>query len=153
MILVRYCYAPEYTLGDLSIQNREKPLPTIEPPWIPGEPGGLSFVSCVPDGDYDLVEHRGGRHGDRVLALRNPALGVYYREAEVPEAGGRFLCEIHAANWARQLRGCIGPGLSAGIDQDVHRTYSSRRAVAKILAAFDAGDDRLSIRCTDGAVG
>ncbi len=149
MVLTRYCYADEYTLGVLT--HNGETLHTIERPWLPGLPGGLPFVSCVPDGRYQLLEHvRAG--GDRVPAMRNPDLGVYYSERSVPSEGGRYLCLLHSANWVRQVQGCIAPGISAGIAEDVHRTYSSRVAMRSIMRWFNGGDDVLHIRRHEGAV-
>ncbi len=61
-------------------------LATIERPWIEADtPGGKPYESCVPDGMYTLRPHirpdpnpDDDKPGQSVVALINPALGVYY---------------------------------------------------------------------------
>ena len=77
---------------------------TIEQPWR----NNLKGHSCVPVGTYDLIPYQSPRHG-ATWQLHNPALNIYGR-GNVPE-GGRSACEIHSANWAEQLEGCIALGL------------------------------------------
>lgn len=104
LLLERFAYDPDYTMGRLVLPDRI--LFTIEQPWNNNTPG----KSCVPDGEYDLLPHSSDDHPD-VWALVNHALGV----AHFPTAGvPRAACLIHQANWARQLRGCIAPGLEKG---------------------------------------
>jgi hypothetical protein len=76
---------------------------TIELPYADNQPN----VSCVPAGDYDLIPYTSPVHG-RTWRLDNPALNVY-GHGFVPE-GGRFDVEIHSANFADQLLGCIAIG-------------------------------------------
>lgn len=73
---------------------------TIERPWL----NNAGNVSCVPEGVYELVPYVSPKHG-QTWYLRNHALGV--------GAAGehRSYCEIHSANWAEQLEGCIALGL------------------------------------------
>jgi hypothetical protein len=54
----------------------------------------------------------------------------------VPKRSG---IKIHVANYTRQLRGCIAPGLShADIDKDgIMDVVSSTKALADILAVLD----------------
>lgn len=92
------------------IQTKEGIFATLERPWIPGYPGGKPFESCVPDGEYHLRPHT-RPNGDKVVALVNHDLGVYYQKHEVPEEGGRYLILIHAGNWVKDVVGCIAPGL------------------------------------------
>jgi hypothetical protein len=76
---------------------------SIELPWLENEPD----KSCVPAGTYQLLPYDSPTHG-ATWRLHNPALNVY-GAAFVPE-GGRSQIELHAANWARQLLGCIAFG-------------------------------------------
>lgn len=102
---------------------------TIEPPWLDDQPD----VSCVPDGAYDLIPYQSPTHGD-TWYLSNPGLGV----------GGsgeqRSYCELHSANWARQLKGCIALGLEGQpmMDPDTGQVEpaveNSRDAIAELLA-------------------
>ena len=77
---------------------------TLERPWA----DNAADVSCVPPGTYDLVPYASPKHG-ATWCLDNPALNVY--AGPVVPAGGRSYVEIHSANWATQLEGCIALGL------------------------------------------
>ncbi|HWG77834.1 MAG TPA: DUF5675 family protein [Steroidobacteraceae bacterium] len=80
-------------------------LSTIELPWR----DNLAGRSCVPAGDYELLPYLSPKHG-QTWRLHNPALGVWGRTL-APE-GVRTEIEIHCANFARELQGCIAVGLS-----------------------------------------
>lgn len=60
----------------------------------------MPFESCIPAGDYPLVLGRFNKGGYAAYELRN-----------VP---GRDLIKIHKANLARELLGCIAPGVGLG---------------------------------------
>jgi hypothetical protein len=92
------------TLGTLQADGLID-LRTIERPWLDNEPD----ISCVPEGDYDLIPYLSPTHG-LVYRLHNPALRVY-GEGLVPE-GMRFGVEIHPFNFASESEGCIAPGLA-----------------------------------------
>jgi hypothetical protein len=76
---------------------------TIELPWLNNQ----ANKSCVPDGTYELIPYNSPMHGP-TWCLHNPTLNIY-GEWPAP-AGGRTSCEIHSANWATQLLGCIALG-------------------------------------------
>lgn len=78
---------------------------TIELPWRNNQPN----VSCVPAGEYQLLPYFSPTHG-QTWRLHNPALKVWGASAMAPE-GMRSECELHSANWARQLLGCIALGI------------------------------------------
>lgn len=102
-------------------------------------------MSCVPDGTYSLLRHA-RPNGDVCVALRNPALGVFYSDASVPAGkSGRTLILIHAANYVDELMGCIAPGLARTISENRHMVTSSRAAMAIVMAAFEAGDKQLTV--------
>lgn len=61
-------------------------------------------VSCVPPGLYKLIPYTSPKH-DSTWYLENAYLGVGGAGSE------RSYCEIHSANWASQLEGCIALGL------------------------------------------
>lgn len=77
---------------------------SIEQPWR----NNLQGHSCVPAGTYEMIPYNSPKHGP-TWQLHNPALNIYGKGA-VPH-GGRSFCEIHSANWAEQLEGCIALGL------------------------------------------
>lgn len=122
--LNRIAYLPENTQGKLSIGDWS--CYTLERPWIRGDyPGGKPFKSCIPDGLYDLVPYirqtnNPKSNGDRVFAMVNPDLGVYFRNADRPTVNGkslgRYKCLIHPANYVDQVQGCCAPGEARPID-------------------------------------
>jgi hypothetical protein len=82
---------------------------TIEQPWRENAPN----QSCVPEGMYDLVPYESPKHGP-TWCLDNPALKIMGRDTLTEgqiAMGLRSMCELHAANWAEQLLGCIALGL------------------------------------------
>lgn len=107
-------------------------------------------MSCVPDGRYELLRHA-RPNGDVVLALRNPDLGVYYSAEHVPAEGGRTLVLLHSANFARELQGCIAPGLALTIHENELMVTASRQAMVLVMRAFGAGDKTLDIAPALGA--
>ena len=76
----------------------------IECPWY----GNQSFVSCIPDGRYVLLPWESPKYG-RCFAFVGNEVSV--NPDDVPKKASRYLCLIHAANWADQLQGCYAPGL------------------------------------------
>ena len=141
--LVRFAYTPTETQGILNDKWY-----TIERPWIKGpHPGGLSFESCIPDGSYKLIPHT-RPNGDKVVALVNPRLGVWYQKDERPDVWGRYLVLIHSGNYVEHVVGCIAPGLSRTIYQNRIMVGASRAAMNQINVRKY---DRLIISTTLGA--
>lgn len=132
LILERYSYSETETEGRLWLDDDDY-IFTLERPWIDGVPGGMPFESCVPDGEYSLQSHI-RPSGDRVLALRNPALSVFYTDQERAGEPGRYLILLHPANYVEEVVGCIAPGLVRTIAGNRRMVRSSRAAMAKIMA-------------------
>lgn len=110
--LKRYSYGEYETEGVLIIGDQI--FATIEQPWTPnpnGAPGGKPFESCVPDGMYRLHPFVRPKSNAEVFIFTNPDNGVYKFPIDHAHGSGRDLCLIHAANWARQIQGCIAPGM------------------------------------------
>ena len=109
------------TLGTLSIGG-DSPLKlaTIELPWRDNQPG----VSCIPAGVYECEK-----------VDSSPAFN--YQHIHVKDVPQRAGIKIHVGNYARQLQGCIAPGLKhADIDGDgLIDVTSSRAALDQLLAA------------------
>lgn len=100
LVLNRNSHKAAYTDGVMTIPDGER-LYSIEQPWRDNQ----KRVSCVPPGRYDLIPYMSPTHG-ATWYLENLDLGVGGAGAD------RSYCEIHAANWARQLEGCIAFGTS-----------------------------------------
>ena len=72
-------------------------LVTLERPWADNDPE----VSCIPPGDYPLIQYNSPKHGPGTWMLQN-----------VP---GRQFVEIHIANVMDELEGCIAAGEQFGM--------------------------------------
>lgn len=123
------------TVGRLQVSG--KTFFTIERPWIEnscGAPCGEKYVSCIGEGEYKL-EPWVRPSGEKVFIISNPALGVYRLPRDVPkghEKATRTLCLIHAANYAHDVNGCIGPGKSTKRDSGEWMVTQSRDAMNEI---------------------
>lgn len=123
------------TVGRLLVNG--KTFYTIERPWIPntfGGPCGEKYVSCIGEGTYKL-EPWARPSGEKVFIIFNPALGVYRMPRDVPkgqEKATRTLCLIHAANYAHDVNGCIGPGKAIRRDAGEWMVTQSRDAMNEI---------------------
>lgn len=84
---------------------------TIEQPWNNNE----QDKSCIPKGSYELIPYTSPVHGE-TYCLHNPLLNVYAPPiVQTLPQGARTYCEIHSANFARELKGCIALGVSADV--------------------------------------
>ncbi len=128
---------PDCTLGLLLIPDASLTLCTIERPWIPSATckGGLKGKSCVPVGVYELALHDSKKHG-KTFALVNHDLDVvHYEGDDVDPDEDRATCLFHVANFAHQLEGCIGLGLSHTMASGLHMVASSVRAMDRFRNA------------------
>ncbi len=126
-------------------------LAGLERPWIDnptGTPGGKPYESCVPVGVYETRPHtRDAAHGNaKVIALTNPALGVYYLEDDMPPEGGRFLILLHVANWVNEIVGCCAPGLYHADSPNGRMVSSSGTAMRRVMSHIDGDDCEIEIR-------
>jgi hypothetical protein len=124
------------TMGRLQFDGNE--IYCVEQEWRPTAPGGEPNNSCVPAGTYDLIPHT-RPNGDKVVALVNPGLGVYYQASDRTRDVGRYLILIHAGNTSKDVIGCIAPGLG----RSGQMVTSSRAAMKKIMDYI--GDDKAQI--------
>lgn len=123
-------------------------LYTIEPPWLNDQ----ADQSCVPAGIYTLMPYNSPTHGP-TWYLENAELGVGGAGAQ------RSYCELHSANWARQLLGCIafGEGGQPMFDPLTNivepAVEQSRDAIEILLAALGplSTGNTLEIVYADGA--
>lgn len=132
LTLIRDSYGPKETLGTFVDKDGTVMAHTIERPWIKGaKPGGQSFESCVPDGTYKLRKHT-RPNGDKVVALVNPELGVWYAKEDRPEPWGRYLVLIHSGNFVEHVVGCIAPGGTRTIYENRQMVTSSRDTMKQL---------------------
>jgi len=106
--LKRFAYHPEGTLGVIDLAGVR--LYTIERPWLDNKPN----VSCIPEGSY-LTGWRD-----------SPRFGETWHVKDVED---RTWILIHAANYPKDVQGCIGLGLALMGDRVA--VSNSRKAVAQ----------------------
>lgn len=111
---------------------------TIERPWVPSHNcrGGKPYESCIPFGTYRVSPYNSVKYG-KVWCLVNPGLGVYKFETDRKNKTDRFACLIHAANWARQVQGCIAPGMGANYDGKERMVTHSNKALERLRALIE----------------
>jgi hypothetical protein len=119
--LERYAYTPAGTLGRLFAGDST--LYTIERPWL----SNRAFESCIPQGYYRCERYSSARFPDT------------WQIVGVPE---RSLILFHAANFPRNVEGCVGLGMSQMGDRVA--VSNSRKAV-DLFRSLTAGADRLDI--------
>ena len=110
----------ESTIGDLYIDGAHECV-TLELPWRQNRPQ----VSCIPAGTYQI--------GFKF----SPHLG--YRVPLVLGVPDRSEIEMHIANSAKDIRGCIGVGLTKGTDWINSSASAFKVLMAKLEAAEAAG--------------
>ena len=105
LFLYRTAYLPFGTYGMLQVPDGFDCL-TVGQPWR----GNAPFVSCVPNGVYDLVPHAGSK-GKGIYALVNKDLGVFHQPGDRENDDQRFACLLgDKANHPDQLQGCEAVG-------------------------------------------
>jgi hypothetical protein len=129
LLLVRDYKGADCNQGKLSFSTPTEDFlcDTIERPWIPSPVcrGGLKSRSCVPVGTYRLERHNTEAH-PYTWALVNPQLDVVHFGDDNDETI-RVGALIHIANYAREVKACIGVGLGRGHDENGFRSVTSSR--------------------------
>lgn len=88
-------YFPDRTQGIWLNDDGSQLCCTMELPWHDNHPQ----ISCIPEGSYTFDNYESPKHGQVWMAQNVP---------------NRSNIEIHNANFASQLLGCIGVGNSFG---------------------------------------
>ena len=91
--LTRFKYGANETVGRLVSDTQGLIFWTIENPWLDNAPN----ISCIPEGLYYLERYDSPSHGADTWQFIN-----------VPN---RTFCQIHVANYASDVSGCIGLGV------------------------------------------
>ncbi|HMR89730.1 MAG TPA: DUF5675 family protein [Saprospiraceae bacterium] len=102
------------TLGEL-LYNGKVLCKTLELPWL----NNKRRESCIPTGTYEVIRRT------------SPKYGEHFHILNVPD---RDAILIHNANYVRELKGCIAPGVNhTDIDGDGLRDVTSSKATMKLL--------------------
>ena len=118
------------TISTISVTNDEgdaKVFYGIERPWLENRP----LVSCIPTGDYVLEPHDSAKFRD-TWAFVGGSVSHWPHEGNVRNA-----CLIHVANWSHQVQGCLGLGLSHGLDDRGFMVKNSRDAMGQLRSFLD----------------
>jgi hypothetical protein len=92
-------------------------LYTIERPWIDNK----VRVSCIPEGEYLVLPDNTGR----------------FQYFSVKNVTNRSAIEIHPANYASELMGCIAPGLR--LNNKFTHVLDSRKACYILKGRYPKG--------------
>lgn len=129
IVIARHGSTPWGTFGHLYVAGEQ--FATVELPWR----GNLRNVSCIPVGTYLI------RLGEHVQQD-----GTRYPCYELQDVPDRSNIEIHIANYATDLLGCIGIGSRFSILNGVPAVASSSAAHARWLEIMnDDVEARLTI--------
>jgi len=103
----------------------------IEQDWL----NNLPFKSCIPAGKYRLLPYNSPKYGSCFVFV-NEDLKVHMHQTS--DKTDRFACLIHAANYSRQLEGCLAPGSnisynSSGDELMVGASVNARDTLFKVI--------------------
>ena len=99
----------------------------IEQPWRSNKP----FASCIPAGLYSLIPWSTQKYKN-VWAFYGGEVGLYESQG-----GARYACLIHIANYASQVSGCLGLGMTAGFTaKGKNAVWNSGAAVQQMRELF-----------------
>lgn len=133
-LLERFCNHPQMgVFGTLitptSIYN------TVEQPWADNQP----FKSCIPTGIYTLKAFNSPKYGQTFVIVGGTLAATEAEVRQNPDKK-RWACLLHSANRARELQGCIAPGLSLGSIDSEWSVKNSTLAMRQILEDMHDGD-------------
>lgn len=129
---------------------------TIEQPWEDNKEGH----SCVPSGfTYQLIPFDSPKHGPtwflycpeaHIYGFKHGEAPAGYEQYEAPadDPLARIVCEIHPANWAFQLEGCIAPGMGKADSSHGPMVTQSRIAFQRIQALLGIGSTGHTLEIT-----
>ncbi|MDF5594949.1 DUF5675 family protein [Vibrio parahaemolyticus] len=129
-------YFPHGTFSYLCDENGNAMLRTVERPWKNNQ----ASISCVPEGEYDLIPHNSPKFGD-CYALEAKTLGV-----TVYGPSQRTHILIHAANKPSELEGCIAPGMDFGVVGNEWAVMDSKIALDYLMAHLGGERAKLIIK-------
>jgi len=108
-----------------------------------------SFISCVPDGLYGLIDFDSNKYGS-TFALENIDNDVYVNTQDMRVAHeGRYACLLHKAKWSHDLQGCIafGQDIRCGKKSDKYSNQlmvtSSRKTTETILDMLNSSSNNM----------
>lgn len=128
LILRRFISDEHGTFGTLMVENQL--FFSVEKPWENNEP----FNSCIPTGKYTLIPAKSSKYG-HCLAVINDTDITRYQESH----SKRYAVLIHAANWERDVLGCIG--LGDNYIPSKHMVTNSRQSIIDFYNLVDPNQE------------
>ena len=126
---------PMCTIGKFYDDKNNQICVTMEKPYLDNQ----KDISCVPPGLYDLLPRKSPTQGNTYY-LSNPKLNV-----SLNDQAGRTYIQIHVANRASQLKGCIAPGTGFGHYAGEWAVYFSAIAKVKLMRLLNGDKHKLEI--------
>lgn len=128
VLIKRDVLEDNYTLGKCSIIYSDGSVAYIGYSLERGWQDNQNNISCVPEGDYKLVYEYSARFGRKLWELKG-----------VPN---RAECKFHAANYWKELNGCIALGeqridINADGDPDVTNSRTTMNFFHSMLENED----------------
>lgn len=129
IILIRDWQDSNQTLGVCYVKNEQGKIifksEAIERGWRNNQ----NRVSCIPEGEYPVKYEWSNRFRKKLY--------------EIYEVPNRSECKFHAANYARQLNGCVALGNKRlDIDNDGYKDVTSSRITMKKFHKALNGDTK-----------
>ena len=132
MIVLERAYLPMGTFGTLYIPGGS--LVTVECPWYDNQ----TSVSCIPEGRYRLERDTFKEQYDNFKLMNVP---------------NRTDIEIHIANRASELRGCIAVGTEFTVVESEFGVGGSKVAMDVFMESMSVvGHDTIWIRTKEGGI-
>lgn len=129
-ILTRIGHSSTQTLGELDIFDNDELIYSCKTLELEEDVNAVRD-DCIPKGTYKVVRRNSAKYGD------------HFHVTNVPN---RSLILIHAANYSRQLLGCIAVGQKhIDIDGDGLKDVTSSRATMAALNDILKDDFELTI--------
>ena len=119
LTLIRYQETYGSTFGIL-MEGETLVCHTVERLWFDNKVN----VSCIPEGDYNVV------------VWGSPKFGKCFF---IQDVVNRTFILFHPANFAHELKGCIGPGLKRGNIKGEDAVLSSKKCMSKLLKKYPNG--------------
>jgi len=139
--LRRFAHTLHGTFGEITIEGKpDVRWYTMERPWLNNTVG----ISCIAPAPGAAAKYYALRRGTF-------SRGGGYPDLEFIEVPGRSAIEVHAANLAEELRGCIAPGKTLASFAGKWGIANSRAALQEILDAIDEDDIAIVISWGFGA--
>jgi len=130
VVLDRFAYSDEMgVFGTMVVRGTR--LYTVENPWINNEMG----ISCIPVGVYRCKPRMYFKGG--------------YNAIEITNVSGRTHILFHIANTHKDVRGCIGVGLTLGFVDGAWAVTSSGSAFKHLMKYFGNKEFVLEIKNSD----